>query len=111
MGVQTIPGHRSEIWTTTISPDMSRLVTGSTDRQIRMWTLEGRGTGTVEERKERKDSISNHNMEEEEEDQESKIGFEKAKGEDWGSEESDNPVGDYMGSILREGNEKCLSIQ
>jgi U3 small nucleolar RNA-associated protein 12 len=38
--VQTVVGHRSEVWSLDVSPDGARLVTTASDAQLRMWSIE-----------------------------------------------------------------------
>jgi WD40 repeat protein len=38
--VQTVVGHRSEVWSLDVSPDGTRLVTTASDTQLRMWSIE-----------------------------------------------------------------------
>jgi WD domain, G-beta repeat len=38
--VQTVVGHRSEVWSLDVSPDGTRLVTTASDAQLRMWSIE-----------------------------------------------------------------------
>ncbi|KAG5188489.1 WD40-repeat-containing domain protein [Tribonema minus] len=37
--VQTVVGHRSEVWSLDVSPDGTRLVTAATDAQLRVWSI------------------------------------------------------------------------
>ena len=38
--VQTVVGHRSEVWSFDINADETRLYTASTDQQLRVWKLQ-----------------------------------------------------------------------
>lgn len=38
--VETLVGHRSEVWSLDVSPDETLLVTGSADRELRLWNIE-----------------------------------------------------------------------
>ncbi|CAM9484346.1 unnamed protein product, partial [Discosporangium mesarthrocarpum] len=44
--VQTIVGHRGEVWGLDVNPRCTRLVTGASDNQLRMWSLD-EGGGNV----------------------------------------------------------------
>lgn len=66
--VQTLTGHRSEVWSVSVSADGTRILTGAADRQLRVWA----------------------------------VGSQAEDGEG---------VATYMGSVLREGNDRCLSIK
>lgn len=37
--VQTCVDHRSEVWALDVSPDQTRLITGASDNQIRVWNI------------------------------------------------------------------------
>ena len=37
--VQTLVGHHNPVWALAVSPDHSTLVTGSTDKTLRVWKL------------------------------------------------------------------------
>ena len=39
--VQTIAGHRGEVWSMDVNSDESRLATVSVDKLVRVWTLRG----------------------------------------------------------------------
>eukprot|EP00743_Colponemidia_sp_Colp-15_P004854 GILK01005231.1.p1 GENE.GILK01005231.1~~GILK01005231.1.p1 ORF type:complete len:974 (+),score=234.40 GILK01005231.1:60-2981(+) len=41
---QTLVGHRAEVWTFDVDPQEQRLLTGSVDNQIRIWTLGAEST-------------------------------------------------------------------
>lgn len=43
--VQTIVGHRAEVWSLAVSPNGCRLVSGSNDEKLRVWSLGEDGTG------------------------------------------------------------------
>ena len=77
--VQTLVGHRSEVWAIEISPDGKRMVTGAADRQLRVWSLEKK------------------------EEEEEKVGKEE--------ENAEEEVCRYMGSVLRESNDRCLNVK
>lgn len=66
--VQTLTGHRSEVWSVSVSADGTRILTGAADRQLRVWA----------------------------------VGSQAEDGEG---------VATYMGSVLREGTDRCLSIK
>jgi len=76
--VQTLTGHRSEVWSIEISPDGKRMVTGAADRQLRVWNL-----GKKEDEEGRKGDV----------------------------EAADEEVCRYMGSVLRESNDRCLNLK
>ena len=42
--VQTCVGHRGEVWAFDVSPDEDRLITGSSDSQMRVWTVNSTAT-------------------------------------------------------------------
>ena len=76
--VQTLTGHRSEVWSVEVSPDGRRMVTGAADRQLRVWSL-------------------------------FEDGGDEEDGEAKGDEEPN--VCAYMGSVLRESNDRCLNLK
>ena len=45
--VQTVVGHRSEVWSLDVSPDGTRLVTTASDAQLRVWSIVPKPTDAV----------------------------------------------------------------
>ena len=79
--IQTLTGHRSEIWSLDVNPEGTRMVTGAADRQLRLWGLGGSGSAAE-------------------------------GGEAVGSEGQEaEAMAVYMGSMLREGNDRCLNVR
>ncbi|GAB5035806.1 wd repeat-containing protein 3 [Nannochloropsis oceanica] len=81
--VQTLVGHRSEVWAIEISPDGKRMVTGAADRQLRVWNLEKKKEKEEEGKREGRD----------------------------GEVDAEEEVCGYMGSVLRESNDRCLNVK
>lgn len=76
---QTLTGHRSEVWTVDVNREGTRMITGSADRQLRVWSL------GVEE---------------------------KENGQPAGSGiEEEQPLAVYMGSVVRESNDRCTNVK
>lgn len=46
--VQTIVGHRAEVWSIDVSPAGDRVVSGSSDRMLRLWRVKGAADGEVD---------------------------------------------------------------
>lgn len=42
---QVVVGHQGEVWALAVSPDGTRLATGSTDAEVRMYAVEEEGGG------------------------------------------------------------------
>ena len=41
--IQTIVGHRHQVWSLDVSPDETRLITGSADTELKLWDLGAAG--------------------------------------------------------------------
>lgn len=46
--VQTIVGHRNEVWSFALNPQETRLITGSSDSKLRVWSLDKSEFGKME---------------------------------------------------------------
>eukprot|EP00903_Cladosiphon_okamuranus_P011942 g11216.t1 len=90
--VQTVVGHRGEVWSLDVNASCTRLVTGASDNQLRVWEL------SAQEGKAASAAAMAVDREEEEE-----------SGDGGGGEE--DIVAVYMGSVARQGNERAARVR
>ncbi|CAM9131662.1 unnamed protein product, partial [Phaeothamnion confervicola] len=107
--VQTIIGHRSEVWTLDVNPAGTRLVTGASDNQLRVWALDGNEDEAQEAADGEMSNVS---------------GAAKSVGElavngptsaaartAKTSREPEAAVAIYIGSVARQGNDRAVQVR
>lgn len=55
--VQTLVGHRAEVWSIDVNPSETRLVTGSVDNKLRVWSLDPSEFETLQQTKSSEEEV------------------------------------------------------